>query len=138
VTTVAILGAGDVGGAAAHALAMRDTVERILLVDPAGSVAEGKALDIQQSGAITGFHTRLRGTNDLSRAAGCGVYVVADPAGPGSPPDDGNTVAWLSSLERLAGRAPIVFAGPHHADLLLTAARDTPAARTCAESRTRR
>jgi malate dehydrogenase len=125
VTTAAIIGAGDVGGAAAHALATRDAVHRILLVDAAGSIAEGKALDIQQSGAITGFHTRLRGTRDLSRAAGCDVYVVADPAGPGgSPPAGQDDVAGMTWLARIAGRAPIVFAGPGHAPQMLVASRD--------------
>ena len=62
-STVAILGAGELGGAIAHALAARGSVSRVLLIDPHGQVAAGKALDIQQAGAITGFHTRLEGTD---------------------------------------------------------------------------
>ena len=81
VTTAAIIGAGDLGGAVAHALATRESVDRVLIVDAAESAAAGKALDIQQAGAIEGFHTRLAGTGDLTRVAGCSVCVVADRFG---------------------------------------------------------
>src|SRR5262245_66477393 len=63
-TTAAIIGAGDLGGAVAQALAARDRVARLVLIDPAGTVAAGKALDLQQSGAVHGFHTRLAATED--------------------------------------------------------------------------
>ena len=52
-STVAIVGAGHVAGATAHALAMSDRIGRLLLVDDAASAARGKALDIRQSGAIS-------------------------------------------------------------------------------------
>ena len=45
--TVAILGAGDLGGALARTLATRDAVSHIVLIDEAGAVAAGKALDIR-------------------------------------------------------------------------------------------
>ena len=51
-TTVAIIGAGDIGGACAHALALGDRAGNIVVVDKVASVAAGKALDIRQSGAI--------------------------------------------------------------------------------------
>ena len=54
-TTAAIIGAGDIGGAIAHALARRESANRVWLIDAAGSAAAGKALDIQQSGAIEGL-----------------------------------------------------------------------------------
>ena len=80
-TSVAVIGAGDVGGAVAQALATRDRVSRVLLVDAAANVAAGKALDIQQSGAVSGFHTRLEGTDDLTRAMGAAACVIADRHG---------------------------------------------------------
>ena len=70
-STVAIVGAGHVAGATAHALAVSDRVGRLLLIDEAASAARGKALDIRQSAAIVPFHTRLDGTDDLSRVTGC-------------------------------------------------------------------
>jgi malate dehydrogenase len=111
--TVAIIGAGDLGGAVAHALAARDRVARILLVDAAETVAAGKALDIQQMGAIEGFHTRLAGTGEQSRITGCAVCVVADEA-----------ATMNMRLERYLGDAPLVFAGPMQAGTLLAAVRD--------------
>ena len=60
--TVAVVGAGDIGGACAQALAARDRIGHILVIDAAVNAAAGKALDIQQAGAICGFHTRLVAT----------------------------------------------------------------------------
>lgn len=122
-STVAIIGAGEVGGAAAQALAASDCASRVLLVDANGRAAQGKALDIRQSGAISGFHTRLDGTDDASRVTGCGVCVIADRFGELDGEwrgDDG-----LAMLERLAtylAAAPIVFAGASPATLVARAA----------------
>jgi len=121
--TSAIVGAGDIGGATAHALASRDRVGRVLLVDADGRAAAGKALDIQQAGAIDGFHTRLEGTDDLSRLAGCSVCVVADRFGAGAAEWRGDEgLAILRQLTPCLANAPIVFAGTQQAELLARAA----------------
>ncbi|HEY6508043.1 MAG TPA: hypothetical protein VIY56_08510, partial [Vicinamibacterales bacterium] len=83
-STVAVFGAGELGGAVAHAVASSGRARRVVLIDPLGQVAAGKALDIQQAGAITAFPTRLVGTTDATRAIGCDVCVVADRAGASS------------------------------------------------------
>jgi malate dehydrogenase len=124
-TTVAIIGAGDLGGALAWALAASEDVDRILLVDPLAKVAAGKALDIQQSGAISGWHTRLDGTDDATRVQGAAVCVLADKAGP--PASEWQGEEGLAQVRRLLphlGDAPIVAAGAAQADLLLTAWRE--------------
>ena len=66
-TTVAIIGAGDIGGASRMRSRARDRVGHVSCssIRRARSAA-GKALDIQQSGAISGFHARLDGTDDAS------------------------------------------------------------------------
>ena len=116
---VAIIGAGDIAGATAHALASRDCVSRLLLVDSAAGVAAGKGLDIVQSGAVDGFHTRLEGTDDLSRATGCAVCVVADRAGQKSVEWHGQDgLAMLNRLAGWLGEAPIVFAGAGQLELI--------------------
>src|SRR5947208_14211733 len=69
--TVALIGAGDIGGACAHALAAHHRVGRILVIDPSVNAAAGRALDIPHAGAISGFHPRLDATDDGSRSAGC-------------------------------------------------------------------
>jgi malate/lactate dehydrogenase len=123
--TVCIVGAGDLGGAIAQALAEHDRVGHVLLVDSAGAVAAGKALDLRQACAIDGYHTRLEGTTDLTRAAGCGVYVLADRHGaPASEWCDDEGLALLRRLAPLAGAAPLVFAGATQTALMQTAARE--------------
>lgn len=118
-SAVAILGAGDIGGACAQALAAYDRVARILLIDAASHAASGKALDIRQAGAISGSHARLDATDDESRAIGCAAFVVADRVAAGSPEWHGEE--GLALMKRLAGfssDAPIVFAGAGQAGVL--------------------
>ena len=79
--TVAILGAGDLGGALARTLASGDGVSRILLIDEARSVAMGKALDIRQTGPIESYDTAVEGTDDVHAASGVDLVVLADRHG---------------------------------------------------------
>ena len=108
--TVAILGAGDLGGALARTLAEGDAVSRVLLIDKARDVAAGKALDIRQSGPIGGFDTIVEGTGDVQAAAAADVLVVADEHAAGEWTGDA-AVQLLQRVAGLAPRAPIVFAG---------------------------
>jgi malate dehydrogenase len=125
VSTVCIIGAGDIGGAAAYALARGERVRRIVIVDDAGGIAAGKALDIQQAGAIDGAHTFLEGSADASRAVGAAVCIIADRAGRSSSEWQGDEgLAMLKRLVSYAGDSPLVFAGPSQSDLLLSAARE--------------
>jgi malate dehydrogenase len=78
---VAILGAGEIGGAAARALAARARVGAVRLIDEQPNVAAGKALDLRQSGPINGSDTRIDGTTDFASAAGASAIVLADAAG---------------------------------------------------------
>lgn len=118
-TTVAIIGAGDLGGAAAQALAARDRVGRVLLVDAAGQAAAGKALDIQQAGPVEGYHTRLEGTSDDSRVTGCQACIIADRFGAKSSEWQGDeALAMVTRLAASLGDAPMVFAGAAHAELI--------------------
>jgi malate dehydrogenase len=128
-STVCIIGAGELGGAVADGLARGERVSRVLLIDAAGKVAAGKALDIQQSGAVKGFHTRLEGSDDATRVAGCAVCVVADTVGRTPSErhsewqgDEGR--AMLARLTPFLGDTPIVFAGASQAGLLELAARE--------------
>jgi malate dehydrogenase len=124
-SSVAIIGAGGLGGAVAQALAARGQVRRVLLVDAAAGVAAGKALDILQSGAVSGAHTRLDGTDDLSRVVGCAACVIADRYGPPEAEwsgDDG--LAQLRRLLPWTENVPLVFAGASQAGLMLTARRE--------------
>jgi malate dehydrogenase len=121
-STVAIVGAGHVAGATAHALAMSDRVGRLLLVDDAASAARGKALDIRQSGAISQFRTRLEGTDDLTSVTGCDVCVIADRFGAGGEWSGDEGLAMIKRLLPYAGKTPLVFAGASQGGLIAFAA----------------
>ena len=134
-TIAAIFGAGELGGTIAQALAARQSVDRVVIVDAAESVARGKALDIQQAGAIRGVDTRLDGSSDVAwasstcRAAadsGAGaVCILADRVGPPSMEWQGDEgIRLITELTRYAGGTPLVFAGVAHAALMRDAARD--------------
>jgi malate dehydrogenase len=114
---VAIIGAGEIGGAVARALASRARVDAVRLIDDNTPVAAGKALDLMQSGPISRSDTRIDGTADLAAAAGASAIVLADPAGAA----EWSGEAALGTLRRLkAGgyldRSVLVCAGAaHHA-----------------------
>ena len=78
---VAIIGAGEIGGAVARALAIRARVDAVRLIDDNAAVAAGKALDLMQSGPMSRSDTRIEGTADLASAAGASAIVLADPVG---------------------------------------------------------
>jgi malate/lactate dehydrogenase len=123
-STVAVFGAGDIGAACAHALASRDRARRILLIDSAASGAAGKALDIQQAGAIAGFHTQLEATADETRAIGCAVVVMADRLAAGSPEWHGEEALALVRRVAATSDPPIVFAGALQTGLMRSASQE--------------
>ncbi len=123
--TVCIIGAGELGGAVAHALARGERIARVVLIDPAPAVAAGKALDMQQAGAIEGVHTALSGSDDETRVTGCSVCVIADRSGrPDAEWQADEGLARIARLSGYLGGAPIVFAGARQTPLLLAAARE--------------
>jgi malate dehydrogenase len=120
-TTVVIIGAGEIGGAVADALARINVVDRVILVDHARQVAVGKALDIFQAGAITHSRTRVEGTDEIEAAAGCDVCIIADPAAHDTEQLQKNgDLAWLTRLASSIDLAPFVFAGHTQAAMLAT------------------
>jgi malate dehydrogenase len=112
---VAIIGAGELGGALAHALAVRGTASQVRLIDGAGAIARGKALDIAQAGPVQGFDTRLTGSSDLPVAAASGVIVMADPVTRFSASDDDGL---LELVRRIAPAATFVCAQASHRALV--------------------
>src|SRR5512145_1002403 len=77
---IAIVGAGAIGGALAHKLAQRGRIAEVRLIDPAGSVARGKALDILQASPIESSSTRVTGSEAIEAAAGAAAIAIADAA----------------------------------------------------------
>ena len=115
--TVAIIGAGALGGALAHALAGRSRVNEVRLIDPEGRIAEGKALDILQSSPVEQFSTRVTAATSLAAAAGADAIVLADLIAGGEVAGDAG-LAVLRQVARLDADAPLLFAGGLQRDLM--------------------
>src|SRR5215831_13582208 len=114
---VAIVGAGELGGNLAHALARRDVVLSIRLIDGSGTVAAGKALDIMQSAPIGQFATEVSGVPDISYAAGANVIVIADRPGHGEWHGDA-AMLLLKQISQFAGRVIVLCAGASQRELV--------------------
>lgn len=128
---VAIIGAGPIGAATAQRLAAGSRLGEVLLIDEAIDVARGKALDIQQSGPVDHFDTRLTAERDPLAAIGAAAIVIADGVESGEWRDDAAGKSLLGQLAAGGNVSPIVFAGPHQSGLMESAFRDLriPAAR---------
>lgn len=114
---VAIIGAGPLGGALAHALAGRSRVSEVRLIDPEGRVAEGKALDILQSSPVEQFTTRVTAATTLAAAAGADAIVFADLVAGGEITGEAG-LALVRQVARLDVKAPFVFAGGQQRELM--------------------
>ena len=72
---VTVVGAGNVGATAAQEIARRDYAD-VVLVDIKEGLPQGKALDIDQAGAVLGYEPSVVGTNGYSETEGSDVVVV--------------------------------------------------------------
>lgn len=72
---IGLIGAGQIGGTLAHLIALKDLGD-IVFVDIASGLAKGKALDIQQSLAISGHDCNLQGGDDFSLLKDCDAVIV--------------------------------------------------------------
>ena len=86
---VTVVGAGNVGATCAQVLAQRDYAD-VVLVDIKEGLPQGKALDINQMGAVLGYEPNVTGSNDYDETAGSDVVVITAglPRSPGMSRDD--------------------------------------------------
>jgi malate dehydrogenase len=86
---VTVVGAGNVGATCAQVLAMRDYAD-VVLVDIKEGLPQGKALDIDQMGAVLGYEPNVSGSNSYEETAGSSVVVITAglPRSPGMSRDD--------------------------------------------------
>src|SRR4051795_8674720 len=88
---IALIGAGNIGGELA-ALAARHELGDVFLFDipEKVGVAQGKALDLEQNGAVLGHDARITGTASWDDLAGAEVVIVTAgvPRKPGMSRDD--------------------------------------------------
>lgn len=120
--SIVILGAGELGGALARQLAAADVAAQITLVDSAGSIAAGKALDILQAAPVDGYSTLVQGTTDEAAVVGAELIVIADRAGVAGTPaaaewQDDPGVGLLRRAVYL-NNTTVLFAGSRQLDLV--------------------
>jgi malate dehydrogenase len=88
---IALIGAGNIGGELA-ALAAREELGDVVLFDipDKEGLAKGKALDLEQNGAILGYDSKIAGTSNWDDCAGSDVVIVTAgvPRKPGMSRDD--------------------------------------------------
>ena len=70
-----LVGAGNVGATCAQVLAMRDYAD-VVLVDIKEGLPQGKALDVNQMGAVLGYEPNVVGSNGYEESAGSDVVVI--------------------------------------------------------------
>jgi malate dehydrogenase len=86
---VTVVGGGNVGATCALELARSDYLD-VVLVDIVENLPQGKALDMNQMGAVVGFEPRIVGSNDYEETAGSDVVVITAgvPRKPGMTRED--------------------------------------------------
>ena len=84
-----MVGAGNVGATCAQVLAVRDYAD-VVLVDIKENLPQGKALDIDQMGAVLGYEPSVAGSNGYEETAASEVVVITAglPRSPGMSRDD--------------------------------------------------
>jgi malate dehydrogenase len=107
---VTVVGAGNVGATCAQLIAQADLAD-VVMVDVAGDLATGKALDMMESAPVLGFNARITGGSDYEPTAGSHVCVVTAGLArkPGMSRDDllaKNTEIVSGVVRELVQRSP--------------------------------
>src|SRR5690348_2889608 len=112
---IALIGAGNIGGELA-ALCARHELGDVVLFDipEKEGVAKGKALDLEQNGAILGTDAKITGTSNWADVAGADVVIITAgvPRKPGMSRDDllsVNLKIIRNVAENLKKHAPDAF-----------------------------
>src|SRR4029077_9437914 len=88
---VSLIGAGNIGGELAALIARRELGDVVLFDIPdKEGVAKGKALDLEQNGAVLGYDAKITGTSNWDDCAGADVVIITAgvPRKPGMSRDD--------------------------------------------------
>ncbi len=86
---ITIVGAGNVGATTAHLAALKNLGD-IVLLDIVEGLAQGKALDLGQTGALESYDCKITGTKDWAQTAGSDLVIVTSglPRKPGMSRDN--------------------------------------------------
>ncbi|MBI5288332.1 MAG: malate dehydrogenase [Chloroflexi bacterium] len=120
---VTVVGGGMTGGAIAQRLVEMNIADVVIQDDPqfAGTLHQGKALDMTQSASWLGFESKITGCDGWDETAGSDVIVVTAgaPRKPGMSREDllkGNADIVRAKVEAAAKASPnaviIIFSNP--------------------------
>jgi len=76
VNKITVVGAGNVGATTAQRIAEKELARRVVMVDVAEGIPQGKGLDQWQSAPIEGFDTRVVGSNGYDETGDSDVVVI--------------------------------------------------------------
>jgi malate dehydrogenase len=88
---IALIGAGNIGGELAALIAKKELGDVVLYDIPVKeNFAKGKALDLEQNGAVLGYDCNISGSGNWADCAGADVIIVTAgiPRKPGQSRDD--------------------------------------------------
>jgi len=88
---IGLIGAGNIGGELARLCANEELGDVFLFdIAPKENFAKGKALDLEQNGAVLGYDSHIRGTSSWGDLEGADVLIVTAgiPRKPGQSRDD--------------------------------------------------
>ena len=86
---ISLIGSGNIGGTLAHLIALKELGD-VVLFDIADGIPQGKALDLQQSGPVEAFDSKIIGTNQYKDLNDSDIVIVTAgvPRKPGMSRDD--------------------------------------------------
>jgi malate dehydrogenase len=112
---ISLIGAGNIGGELAALCARRELGDVVLFDIPEKEgVAKGKALDLEQNGAVLGYDSKITGSSNWDDVAGSDVVIITAgvPRKPGMSRDDLlsiNLKIIRNVAENLKTKAPDAF-----------------------------
>jgi malate dehydrogenase len=104
---IGLIGAGNIGGELARLCANEELGDVFLYDIPAKeNFAKGKALDLEQNGAVLGYDSNIRGTGNWADLEGADVLIITAgiPRKPGQSRDD-LVASNLPIIRDVAGNA---------------------------------
>ena len=112
---IALIGAGNIGGELAALIARKELGDVVLFDIPEKEgLAKGKALDLEQNGAVLGHDAKITGTSNWDDCAGADVVIITAgvPRKPGMSRDDLLTINLKiirNVAENLKAKCPNAF-----------------------------
>jgi len=76
VNKITVIGAGNVGATTAQRVAEKELARKVVMVDVAEGVPQGKGLDQWESAPIEGFDSRVIGTNGYDETADSDLIII--------------------------------------------------------------